>query len=218
MISVLLPSRGRAHLIHECLLTPALRPLHLDAEVLIRLDNDDEDVQRYIDKLEHLNLIASYLSIGEPLGYRGMHHYYNELAAKAKGDWLLLWNDDCLMQTEDWAEIVESHDHTRPCVLNFRDGGGQNIFPCVSRPLYEAIGHMAGQCHVDTWLEEIGRLADCTVLEPRISIRHIRDELDDATKKGSADAYPVTIPEFWSEETQRQVRADAEMVQAVAVL
>jgi hypothetical protein len=52
-------------------------------------------------------------------GYDSLHEYYNELASKATGDWLMLWNDDAVMETEGWDEkignaaAVKSSDRAR---------------------------------------------------------------------------------------------------------
>ncbi len=131
MISVLVPSRERANALKESL--ASLGPV---GEVLVRIDGDDTQIADYV------SMKALKLLIGPRLGYEHLNEYYNDMADIAEGDWLMLWNDDCIMKTPDWQEKINKHDPTRPCVLNIHKPG-HNYFPIVSRAFYEALGQFS---------------------------------------------------------------------------
>ena len=101
MISVLVPSRERPELLARSLDSLG----EGDLEVLVRVDEDDPRLEGYSR--------FPGLIVGPRHGYRRLNHYYNELAERARGDWLLLWNDDSFMETPDWIDIVRSFDGHR---------------------------------------------------------------------------------------------------------
>ena len=44
------------------------------------------------------------------LGYKNLHEYMNALWVQASGEWLMLWNDDALMETKDWDLEIGKYD------------------------------------------------------------------------------------------------------------
>lgn len=114
-ISILLPTRGRNEVMFNSvkgLLEKATNPSRV--ELLLGIDNDDEGIQEFIkDKLgplcSKLN-VECKAQVFNPLGYSQLHHYVNTLAAHATGDWLFFWNDDGIMVTEGWDDVIESYD------------------------------------------------------------------------------------------------------------
>lgn len=148
---------------------------HGDYELLVAVDSDD-DIAGY-QKLERGNV---HIYTMHRYGYTNLHEYYNFLAAIAKGDWIGLFNDDTLMETNDWVEKIAQHDHTIPQVLNpwnERD----NLFPLISRAWYEAVGHFSLNTHADSWVQQVAEIDGRSVYVPGISIKHYGEELNDQT-------------------------------------
>jgi Glycosyl transferase family 2 len=168
MISVLVPSRERP----EALARSIDSLGEGDFEVLVRVDEDDPRRDGY-DQFPGL-------VVGPRHGYAALHHYFNELAERARGDWLVIWNDDAIMQTPDWIEVVRSFDG-KMAVLNPNTNHDNwkidmNVFPIFPRKIVELTGHLSLNNHNDTWLEFVGRDAGIMVRVP-ITILHDRADL-----------------------------------------
>ena len=170
MISVLLPSRGRPRSLADSiagLTGNAARPR--DLEVLVAADPDDATT-----RLAALQAGATVHVTRERYGYPRLHEYVNRLAADATGDWLMLWNDDARMLTENWDAIVEQQE---PAVLwpHSNDVAGCNTFPVWPRAWTDALGHVSLSPHCDSWIQDLG-----TALgrHRRIPVRVLHDRAD----------------------------------------
>lgn len=183
-VSVLVPSRLRASMLAESVQTW----LHPDVEILVAVDKDDPILSAY-EKIPGIKLFKS-----ERHGYQNLHEYFNMLAKEAKGDWLMLGNDDAWMQTKNWPDLI-AHDPTYPQVLNPWNEQ-DNLFPLISRAWYEATGHFSRNTHADSWVQQVAELLGLTFYVPGISIRHLGEEMHDETHqevrsvvKQSSEAY-----------------------------
>src|SRR4051812_35793729 len=98
MVSFVVPSRERPELLRQSIASLG----EGDFEVIVRIDDDDPLLGGYLD--------LDQVIVGPRHGYGALQNYYDELAAQARGDWLFLWNDDALMRTPDWLDVVGSYD------------------------------------------------------------------------------------------------------------
>ena len=155
MISVLCPSRGRASSLRDSAFGIIDRASSREqVEVLVALDPDDpeEDLAPYLTQGAGR---IRYWTAPERYGYAQIHRYYNHLAAMARGEWLLLWNDDARMLTDGWDEII----HAQPpgvLFLGVNHGGGGNFFPAWPKAWSDAWGHASLSPNIDVWVSEIG--------------------------------------------------------------
>lgn len=173
MISVLMPSRGRVALAKQ-----AVESLGTgDYEVLITIDEDDPQIKDYY-KLVKDNIS---LTVVNRWGYGALHEYYNNLSELADGDWLMLYNDDAVMETPNWTQIISQYDHTIPQVLNVWNKEGDNLFPLISRKWYELVGHFSLNTHADSWVQQIGQRLDIQTYVPGIKITHQGENMHDQT-------------------------------------
>jgi len=206
-ISVLIPSRGRKELLEksiESLLSNATGEL----EVLVRLDDDDP-----VELSMNGNSSRVFVAKGARFGYRLLHEYYNEMAAKATGDWLVLWNDDAVMETHGWDEKIRAVGGGLK-VLNAT--GPLNLFPIFTKKLYDLLGHVSLQTHCDSWLQVVSRMNG---IEQPVDIRinHLRETIDDERKSESLAAYSVTSPEFYARQYQAKLYEDVKKVKEALV-
>ena len=169
MISVLIPSRQRASMLKGSVKTWE----HPLAEILVVIDKDDPEKYEY-EQIPNIKLFKT-----DRHGYENLHKYYNFLAKKAKGDWLMLGNDDAYMLTTNWAMEIQE-DPTYPQVLNVWDEV-DNLFPLISRAWYEATGHFSLNTHADSWVQQTAELIGKTKYIPGIEIKHYGEELNDET-------------------------------------
>lgn len=207
MISVLCPTRGR----FDSMLASfqSLASTGRDFELLLYVDDDDPQLDRY-------RRLAPTI-IGPRHGYPGLHHYVNALADQARGDWLLLWNDDATMTTKAWDDMIHAQE---PAVLSpgTNHGGDPTsvkrcIFPVVPTAWVRHVGHFSLNRHNDTWWGYIGR--DLGLLRPiGVHIHHDRFDLtgghDDETAQGRE-----YDPAFFGDEVQRLIRADTDAIRSL---
>lgn len=190
-VSVLIPSRGRPEQLNatvQSLKTNAENEI----EVLVRFDDDDDEVSQIEEDY------GATWKFGPRYGYEGLHKYYNELAEHATGDWLMIWNDDSTMKTKGWDTRIHQHAGG----LKILNGTGKlNLFPVVSREVYQTLGHLSLQAHTDSWLQVIGRLTG------------IEENVDLDIEHTPRPEY-TTSKEFFSPENFKLLDADVKKVQA----
>lgn len=198
-VSVLMPSRGRFELAKK-----AAESLGngQDYELLVAIDYDDPQFEQYTKWFNGCLVM-------ERLGYGGLHHYYNDLAETAGGDWLMLWNDDAIMETEGWTDIISEYDHTRPQVLNvWQKDTPDNLFPLISRKWYEIVGHFSLNTHADSWVQQIGERLNIQVSVPGIKITHQGEDLHDQTHNEVKQVVRETSARYRAMEKERIEDAD----------
>jgi hypothetical protein len=190
-VSVLMPSRGRPDLAKQSINSLGKG----DFEVLIATDQDDET----------RNHLARYktISFAQRHGYGQLQIYYNTLSEKAKGDWLMLWNDDAIMETEGWVDKIAQFDHTKPMVLNPWGPETDNLFPVISRKWYEIVGHFSMNTHADSWVQQIGERLNLQVHVPGIKITHQGENLNDTTHQEVREVVRETSAKYRGMERER---------------
>lgn len=189
-----MPTRGRVELAKQSIASLGKG----DFEVLLAIDWDDEESVKELTNIGHESL-----TISERFGYGRLHCYYNWLASEANGDWLMLWNDDAIMETPDWTDIISKYDHTIPQVLNVWNENGDNLFPLISRKWYEIVGHYSRNPHVDSWVQLIGQRLGIQVYVPGIKIAHQGEDLHDQTHKEVKEIVRETSAAFRRMERER---------------
>lgn len=111
-----------------------------DSELVFRIDFDDP---------RSLQILAAYdfpVIVGpRRLGYRSLPTFYNEMARLASGDILMCCNDDVIIETRGWPQlIIEAANRYPDGIFNIGVStirGEENyIFSCVSRKLVDRLG------------------------------------------------------------------------------
>lgn len=201
MISVLVPTRERSAMFYE-----SIKSLGDNVEILAYVDIDDPQLSGY------LSIVQDNLTfvIGKRFTYHKLHEYYNKLARLASGDWLMLWNDDAEMMTPNWTEFL--HAPISPEVINFDKNEQNNLFPIISRQMYQAMGHFSLSPHNDSWVQDIANILSIHTYIDGVNIQHHRDIIDDSTKRETQAAYETTSPLHYSDELQRLMQIDIEKI------
>ena len=181
-ISVVFPSRERPEGLKKCifsLLDKAKDPTRI--EILVGLDSDD-----LINQEEFQNVIAPNLDergvtytaiLFPPIGYGRLHEYVNKLSAESHARWIMMWNDDAVMITENWDEVVLGYDGE--FALLRAESNNEHpyaIFPIVPRKWVDIVGHFSMHSLNDAWVSQIGYLLDIVVTIPVYAI-HDRADL-----------------------------------------
>ncbi len=167
IISVLLPTRGRKETLLkslDSLISKASVPNRI--ELLLGLDEDDKEVMEYI-KTDVAPLLKKYdvecrANVFKPLGYENLHTYVNTLAGHSNGEWLFFWNDDAVMNSEGWDDIIRGYDGQFKLLAptDNHNGHPYAIFPIVPRDWYMLLDHLSQNAQNDAWLSHIAYMLD----------------------------------------------------------
>ena len=182
VISVLLPTRGRREVLRKSLDSLVSKAKHPERiEVLFGVDEDDQSVIDFIkeeiaEDLKEVGIEAR-ASIFKPLGYENLHIYVNTLAGAATGDWFFFWNDDCLMVSEGWDEVIDQYNGQFKLLgpKDNHNGHPYAILPIVPRDWFILMGHLSQNPQNDAWLSHIAYMLD---IFERVDFEFIHDRAD----------------------------------------
>lgn len=182
VISVLLPTRGRREVLKsslESLISKAKNPEHI--ELLLGIDDDDEGAREYIEQevapMLREHRVECRANIFKPLGYENLHVYINTLAGNATGEWLFFWNDDGVMVTEGWDDVIRSYTGQFKLLAPHDNHNGHPyaIFPIVPKDWFMLVDHLSQNAQNDAWLSHIAYMLD---IFERIDVEFIHDRAD----------------------------------------
>lgn len=199
-VSVMIPSRGRPQQLKraiDSLYQKARNPEKV--EVVVRIDDDD---QKTLEFLASATFPALVLCGPRRRGYLDLHHFIHEMAAAAQGKWLMAFNDDAVVISQNWdryfhCTIIEDE------VENLKDSAKQyflddiwllqpmvvgryesNEFFAVTRRTFEILGHLSLNMGMDLWLDAIFKTLH-RVMRVHLLIEH--ETKDDQTFQQGRD-------------------------------
>lgn len=197
-LSVLMPSRGRPYYAKEAI--KSFKPSR-ETEFLIAVDDDDP----YLAEYKKMKDIAKVI-VTPRYGYGQLHEYFNLLAKESKGRWLMLFNDDAVVEDMNYLQLAK-YDNKKPAVLNVWNEQ-DNLFPLISRKMYEIMGHFSLSPHADSWVAQVGTACGIQYYTPGFDIKHNRDRMNDSTFLEGREAIKTTAPAFNSREMEALKEAD----------
>jgi UDPglucose 6-dehydrogenase len=204
--SFLLPTRERVELCKTSLLSLADKCKNIRSfEVLFAFDDDDETSRKELPAFCDDMSIQYQVLVTKRYGYAKLHAYVNKLSAIARGSRLWLWNDDALMETDGWDDIMVKLVAMYPGhVWDFKTNWFRFTFPLVPKKYVDCLGHYSLNPHNDTWMMLIFQeMLQLTAVTSDISVFHNRG--DESNKMGidyaAIDrAYTeVGQPDLWSD-------------------
>jgi glycosyltransferase involved in cell wall biosynthesis len=161
-ISILLPTRKRTAAVIKSigsLLANAKDTSRI--EILVAYDDDDEESREFFSEtwfpfLEQCQATSKVFET-ERFGYLRLYKYVNFLAEQASGDWIMFWNDDALMLTENWDEEIVNNDGyfgllRMPCVTMNHPFA---LFPIIPRAWIDLFGVVSPVNHSDWWIYNV---------------------------------------------------------------
>jgi len=182
-ISILLPTRGRFELFKnsvESLLNTCNDTSNF--EILLAMDSDDVDtVCKTEEYIKFKNNIRLFLN--ERQHYLNLNNYYDRLSEKSIGNSLFLWNDDAIMESSGWDDII-INEHEKFCVISpkvsnmeyYWDKQGV-LFPIIPRKWFELTGSWSYVQSADSWIDILSKRLGILHNVNEISIYHNRHDL-----------------------------------------
>lgn len=216
ILTVLLPSRNRFDMLLKTINSFANTCKNIsNLEIIIKLDDDDtSSISRLEEIRKDVNIkviISSQLN-----GYASLHEYANEMVKSATGDWCLFGNDDCLMMTKDWDDIIENVKptesfkgtpnvgmlsiicdwHTTQNICDTEWQTGQE-FPVIRTEVCHKVGYFSKHNHVDSFLQDVYNSIFANI-NISIIIKHNRnsDFANDITGIASRKSASITSPTY----------------------
>jgi len=180
-ISVLLPTRGRTDMLKRSLLSLLdLAQTPSEIEIMLAFDNDDRESlewcrENVFPELERRGVDAMVIEF-TPLGYLKLHEYLNALAGLAGGNWLMFWNDDAVMQTQNWDQKITEHNGKFLCLrMPTHNQHPYAIFPIVPRDWYYLLGHLSNHQLTDATISQISYMLN---IVQNIDVEVLHDRFD----------------------------------------
>jgi hypothetical protein len=180
-IAVLLPTRNRTDALKRSVLSlvnRAIKPFRI--QFLFAFDEDDTSGTTYFTQelkpeLEKRKITFNAL-LFEPLGYTRLNEYVNELATHADAEWLIVWNDDALMDSAAWdKEIVKYNGQFKLLAVHTHRDHPYSIFPILPYKWVDILGYVSPHQITDGYTSQIAYMAD---IMHRIPVHVTHDRFD----------------------------------------
>ena len=180
-IAILLPTRGRSDSLErsvKSVIELASAPDRV--QLMFGFDNDDdigtkhfeEELQPWLDE-QGVNYTAMSFA---PLGYIRLNEYVNELARNSDARWLVFWNDDAVMETQDWdKEIMKHEGEFKLLAFHTHHDHPYSIFPIAPRKWLDLLGYLSPHQISDAWLSQQAYMLD---IWERIEVDVLHDRHD----------------------------------------
>lgn len=224
-IAVLLATHKRTDALSRSLFSLINRAKDLNSiQFILGIDNNDDiGLGHFTDviqpELDNRNI--NYEAIGfEPLGYMGLNKYYNTLAESADADWLWVWCDDAICETDNWDQrIRECTGEFKLLKVHTHNEHPYSIFPIYPVAWYETLGYLSRHQLVDAECSQIAYYLDVMkIIE--INVTHDRADLtgnnadENANKKHYLEGNPSDPRDLYHESFKYQRFVDTDRLAA----
>lgn len=206
-ISILLATRGRTESLDRSIHTLMNQAEHPESvQLLFAFDNDDTVGLNHWAQVLKPWLDArnfNYKMLKFPrMGYINLHHYNNKMAKHALGRWFMIWNDDAVMETQNWdTEILRYDNQFKLLAVRTHRDHPYSIFPIVPRKWYDILGYISPHPTQDGWVSQQAYMLDILERIP-VHVKHDRFDLtgnnQDATfkERSMAEGNPNNPSDF----------------------
>ena len=165
-IAILLPTRGRTALLTRSVISLVNRAHNLSSiEFILGFDNDDTVGLTHWEKslqplLDERNVAYTMIKF-DRLGYHNLHKYCNTMCKHADADWTVIWNDDAVMESQNWdREITKHTGEFKLLAFHTHRDHPYSIFPITPIEWHETLGYLSGHSLSDAWLSQLAYMID----------------------------------------------------------
>lgn len=181
-VAILLTTRKRDIPLKLCLTSIVNRAARKDRiQLIISFDEDDLDSFLFFNKeilpwLKEKGVNTKTI-ICERFGYLHLNKYYNVMAKLVDASWLMMWNDDALMDTDGWdREIAKYTGQFKLLSVFTNNDHPYSVFPIIPIVWFQLLGQMTRHQEVDHEISQIGYLLDIYQRIP-VYVTHDRADL-----------------------------------------
>lgn len=181
-ISILLPTRGRTDALDRSVKSLFTRVsdksqvqlmLGFDQDDTVGLEHFENNLQPWLDD----NDVEYEAMLFEPMGYIRLNEYVNTLAKSSDSDWLVFWNDDAIMETDGWDQVIAQHTGSfKLLAFHTHRDHPYSIFPIAPREWFETLGYLSPHQISDAWLSQQAYMLDIWERIP-VDVVHDRHDL-----------------------------------------
>lgn len=223
-IAVLLPTRSRTDALTtsvKSIIELANNVSHL--QLIFGFDNDDkvgldhfaQEIQPWLDQHDVVYEAMSFKS----MGYAGLNRYYNSLAKSTSADWLFVWNDDAVMETQGWDSVIEQYTgQFKLLKVHTHNDHPYSIFPIVPRAWYDLLKHLSRHQMIDAELSQLAFLLDIMqVIDVNVTHNQVeltKDATDPLKPKVRFEGNPSNPIDFHHPQTSAQRYTDCDAIAA----
>jgi hypothetical protein len=160
-------TRGRPELAFRSLQSLIDKADNVDEiEMCVAIDNDDTKSLNYFTNtvvpwFQEKELDILVMSF-DRLGYAKLFEYMRVLGLNSKGAWLIIWNDDAVMDTQGWDTEIAGYTGQFK-LLAFKDNHNKHpysIFPILPREWLILFGTLSPQQACDAWVSQVAYVVD----------------------------------------------------------
>jgi hypothetical protein len=221
-IAILLPTRSRT----DALTTSVASIIDLAHDVshiqlIFGFDDDDETGLNHFIKVIQPMLdqrgVAYEAQAFESMGYAGLNRYYNHLAKSTSADWLFVWNDDAVMETQDWDQVIEQYTgQFKLLKVHTHNEHPYSIFPIVPKAWYDTMTHLSRHQMIDAEISQLAYLLDIMqVIDVNVTHNQVeltKDATDPLKPKQRFEGNPLSPEDFSNLRNVAQRMQDAETI------
>lgn len=223
-IAVLLATHKRTDALSRSLFSLIDRAVDLPSiEFRFGIDNNDDigmthftnEIQPELDR-RGINYEAMAF---EPLGYMGLNKYYNTLAQDADADWLWVWCDDAICETDAWDQrIRECTGEFKLLKVHTHNEHPYSIFPIYPVAWRDTLGYLSKHQLIDAECSQIAYFLDVMKIID-IDVTHDRADLtgnnrdENAGKKKYLEGNPNDPRDLYHNTFKIQRCMDADRLQ-----
>lgn len=159
---------------------------------MVAIDPDEEHIRLSFPSAATVGI----WSAPERFGYPRLHEYYNALAERADGRWLMLWNDDAFMLTKGWDAVISSQPLCWMLKPWHSDGGySHNDFPVWPKWWTDHLGYVSPTRCTDAYIAGVSEMMNL-VREIPVQIQHDRDPAMISAHSGTSAPGDLDHPEM----------------------
>jgi hypothetical protein len=221
-IAVLLPTRSRTDALTSSVTSIVNLASNISRIQLIFGFDDDDTVglnhfktviQPFLDQHE----VTYEAQVFKSMGYAGLNRYYNHLAKSTSADWLFVWNDDAVMETQGWDSVIEQYTGKFKLLkVHTHNDHPYSIFPIMPRAWYDLMNHLSRHQMIDAelsqmaFLLDIMQVIDVDVVHNQVELT--KDATDPLKPKVRFEGDPTNPIDFHHPQTSAQRHQDCDVV------
>ena len=221
-IAVLLPTRSRT----DALTTSVTSIVDLANDIsriqlIFGFDDDDkiglDHFTKVIQPMLDKRGVSYEAQAFKSMGYAGLNRYYNHLAKSTSSDWLFVWNDDAVMETQGWDSVIAQYTGKFKLLkVHTHNDHPYSIFPIMPRAWYDLMNHLSRHQMIDAELSQLAFLLDIMqVIEVDVvhnQVELTKDSTDPLKPKVRFEGDPTNPIDFHNPQTSARRYQDCDII------